>query len=170
MKELAAGQKQVKAVADVMEVLRDGSGRQLRNVLVTREIIEPEAAALAARNATEENIRAIHEVVARMVRLTDEGRSMAATDGPFHVEIARASGNSVLEMVVRMVRTDRDFSPEIECIINASSVEKPSDHWNIYKAIAEHDEEKARRLMKQHIRNIIDTIDAYEESQADSPD
>ena len=168
MKELAAGQKQVKAVAAVMEVLRDGSGRQLRNVLVTREIIEPEAAALAARNATEENIRAIHEVVARMVRLTDEGRSMAATDGPFHVEIARASGNSVLEMVVRMVRTDRDFSPEIECIINASSVEKPSDHWNIYKAIAEHDEEKARRLMKQHIRNIIDAIDAYEESQADS--
>ena len=59
-------------------------------------------------------------------------------------------------------------SPEIECIINASSVEKPSDHWNIYKAIAEHDEEKARRLMKQHIRNIIDAIDAYEESQADS--
>lgn len=44
----------------------------------------------------------------------------------------------------------------------------PSDHWNIYKAIAEHDEEKARRLMKQHIRNIIDAIDAYEESQADS--
>ena len=40
MKELAAGQKQVKAVADVMEVLRDGSGRQLRNVLVTREIID----------------------------------------------------------------------------------------------------------------------------------
>lgn len=165
IQELAVGRKQIKAVTDVMKVLRDGNERQLRNMLVTREIIEPEVAALAAKNATEENIQAIHEVVDRMVRLTEMGRSMAATDGPFHVEIAKASGNTVLEMVVRMIRTDRDYSPEIECIINASSAEKPNDHWNIYRAIAEHDEEKARQLMKQHIRNIINMIDAYEKSQ-----
>ena len=38
MKELAAGQKQVKAVADVMEVLRDGSGRSGRTGISLRRL------------------------------------------------------------------------------------------------------------------------------------
>ena len=61
----------------------------------------------------------------------------------------------MLEAVIKMLRTDRDYSPEIETIINASSLNNPSDHASIYRAIKEHDAEKARYIMKLHIHNLI---------------
>lgn len=162
LKELAVERRQAKAMLDTMEIFNDGFGEQLHNVLVTREIIEPEVAALAAQNATQENIDAIRKIVEQTAQLTEKGESMAATDAPFHIEIAKASGNPVLEAVMKMIRTDRDYSPEIESIINASSLNNPSDHMSIYRAIAEHDAEKARQIMKQHIHNLIVKSSRYQ--------
>ena len=69
---------------------------------------------------------------------------MAAKDAIFHIEVARATGNPVLEAVMRMIRADRDYSPELERMINASSVNNPSDHLNIFLAIEERKPDKAR--------------------------
>ncbi len=162
IRELSAGRTQAKAVADVIAMLHNGGDEQLRNVLVTRAIIEPEVAALAARHATEENLSAIEGILDEMVRLTNEGRCMAATDAPFHIEIARASGNPVLESVMQMMRTEYDYSPEIEYIINAGAQTVPGDHWSIYQAIRDHDPDRARKIMRRHIQNLIEKLDAYE--------
>lgn len=162
VRELSNERRQAKAMHDTMELFSNGFGEQIRNVLVTREIIEPEVAALAAIHATEENIAAIRRIVEESARLTANGESMAKTDAPFHIEIARATGNPILEAVMSMIRTDRDYSPEIESMINASSLNNPSDHLSILQAIEEHDPEKARKIMKQHIRNLINKSARYE--------
>lgn len=162
VRAISAGRTQARAIANVMEMLHNGSDAQLRNVLVTRAIIEPEVAALAAQHATAENLAAIQNILDEMTQLTNEGRAMAATDSPFHIEIARASGNPVLESVIQMIRTDYDYSPEIECIINTSSQTSPGDHWSIFQAIRERNPDQARQIMKQHIQNIIEKLDAYE--------
>lgn len=162
VRALAGEKRQAEAILDTIEIFNNGFGEQLRNVLVTREIIEPEVAALAAQNASEENIEALRKIVEEAARLTENGMSMAATDAPFHIEIARASGNPVLEAVMKMIRTDRDYSPEIENMINASSLNNPSDHASIYAAIKAHDAEKARCIMKQHIHNLVEKCDYYE--------
>ncbi|HJC06639.1 MAG TPA: FCD domain-containing protein [Candidatus Enterocloster excrementipullorum] len=166
LKELAAERRQAKAVLDTIEIFNNGFGEHLRNLLVTREIVEPEAAALAAQNAGEENIRALRAILDEAAQLTKAGASMAETDAPFHIAIARASGNPVLEAVVTMLRTDRDYSPEIEHIINASSVGNPSDHRSIFKAIEARDPDSARRIMKQHIHNLIVTVSQYERERS----
>lgn len=165
IKELAAAHRQARAVLDTMEVFQSGYSEHLRNILLTREIIEPEVAALAAQNAKEENIQAIHAIVEESAELTRRGESMACTDAPFHIEIARASGNPVLEAVMKMLRTDRDYSPELESIINASSLNNPSDHRSIYEAIAAHDADRARSIMKQHIHNLIVKTNTFEKKQ-----
>lgn len=167
IRELAAEQRQAKAVLDTIEVFNNGFGEHLRYLLITREIIEPEIAALAAQNANEENIQAIQAIIEESASLTQKKKSMAATDAPFHIEIAKASGNPVLEAVMKMLRTDRDYSPEIESIINSSSLDNPSDHKSIYQAIEAHDAEKARYLMKQHIHNLILKLNHYEQEQAE---
>ena len=63
---------------------------------------------------------------------------------------------------MRMIRADRDYSPELERMINASSVNNPSDHRSIFLAIEEHNPDKARKIMKQHIHKLIDKVEAYE--------
>ncbi len=168
LKELAAERRQAKAVLDTIEIFNNGFGEHLRNLLVTREIVEPEAAALAAQNASEENIQTMRSIVEEAAHLTRAGASMAETDAPFHIAVARASGNPVLEAVVTMLRTDRDYSPEIEHIINASSVGNPSDHRSIFRAIEARDPDRARRIMKQHIHNLIVTVSQYERERSAS--
>lgn len=162
---LAVGRCQTKAVEDVIEMLHNGGDQQLRYALVTRQIVEPEIAALAAHNATQEDLAAIRKVVDEMAQLTGTGKSMAATDAPFHIAIAKASGNPILESVLRMIRTNRDYSPEIEYIINTSAQNNPSDHLSIFRAIEARDPDKARQIMKQHIQNIITKIDTYEKGE-----
>ena len=161
VRELAAERRQTRAVLDTLEIISNGLDEHFHHVLATRAIIEPEVAALAARNATEEDIAAIRTIVEAAEALRQKGQSMAATDAPFHIAVARASGNPVLEAVMRMIRTDRDYSPEIESIINASSLNNPSDHMSIYQAIARHDADQAREIMGSHIRNLMEKARRY---------
>lgn len=162
LQELITQQRQHKAVMDSMALFLDGFGQQLRNMLVTRSILEPEVAALAAKNATQEDIDAIGQIVAETAQLRQSGQSIAKTDAPFHIAIAKATGNPVLEAVMQMIRADRDYSPEIESIIDASSMNTPSDHLSIYNAIAQRNEKEARRIMKNHIQNLIEQCNRYE--------
>ena len=166
IRELEIEQRQEKAMQDTMEIFNNGFGGHLRNLLLTREIVEPEAAALAAQNACEEDIAALRGIIEESARLTRDGGSMASTDAPFHIAIAKASGNPVLEAVVRMLRADRDYSPEIEHMINTSAVNNPSDHRSICRAIEARDPDSARRIMKQHIHNLIVTVGQFEKERA----
>ena len=165
IRELEIEQRQEKAMQDTMEIFNNGFGGHLRNLLLTREIVEPEAAALAAQNACEEDIAALRGIIEESARLTRDGGSMASTDAPFHIAIAKASGNPVLEAVVRMLRADRDYSPEIEHMINTSAVNNPSDHRSICRAIEARDPDSARRIMKQHIHNLIVTVGQFEKER-----
>lgn len=165
IRELEIEHRQEKAMQDTMEIFNNGFGGHLRNLLLTREIVEPEAAALAAQNACEEDIAALRGIIEESARLTRDGGSMASTDAPFHIAIAKASGNPVLEAVVRMLRADRDYSPEIEHMINTSAVNNPSDHRSICRAIEARDPDSARRIMKQHIHNLIVTVGQFEKER-----
>ncbi|MEA4966385.1 MAG: FCD domain-containing protein [Oscillospiraceae bacterium] len=164
LKDLVYKEQQRQSISDVMSLLDGSLDEHLRNVLVARKIVEPEMAALAAQNAKEENLVAIRRVLEEMDRLTAEGKSMAPTDEPFHTEIARASGNPIIESILKIARTDQDHSPEIEYIISSSVRKVPSDHWSIYKAIEEHNPEKAKKIMIRHIENIIQKLDEYEKN------
>ena len=160
--ELEASRSQAQMVQNTLELFTNSFGRQLKNMLGARLILEPETAALAAANATQEDIECLRAIVDETAQLKSHGKSMAAKDAVFHIEVARATGNPVLETVMRMIRADRDYSPELERMINASSVNNPSDHRSIFLAIEEHNPDKARKIMKQHIHKLIDKVEAYE--------
>ena len=162
LRELEVSRQQAQMVQTTLELFTNSFGVQLKNVLAARQIIEPETAALAAANATSEDIARLRQIVDETAQLKSHGKSMAAKDAIFHIEVARATGNPVLEAVMRMIRADRDYSPELERMINASSVNNPSDHLNIFLAIEERKPDKARRIMKQHIHKLIVKVEGCE--------
>src|SRR5215472_8566877 len=59
-----------------------------------RWLIEGECAALAAKNATRAQVRAMEEALQAMARERDRGVMQLASDRLFHMRIAEASGNS----------------------------------------------------------------------------
>lgn len=81
----------------------DDPGPGVREQFVARKLVEPEVAALAALNATADEIAALDASVARAERQFRAGETADDEDYAFHVGLAEASRNSVLAAFVRQL-------------------------------------------------------------------
>ena len=73
-------------------------------ILEVRKIIEPEIVTLAAKNATEEDIRDIDKILKKMKSESQEnGVYNVGTDAHFHLRIAQATGNALLFNVMNYI-------------------------------------------------------------------
>jgi DNA-binding FadR family transcriptional regulator len=120
-----------------------------------RWLIESECAALAAKQASKAQVRAIEEALDQMDGDRRHGRMPLASDRQFHLRIAEASGNSALALVVKMLweqrtgplflRLEHHFNtPELWGVAIA-------EHRDIVAAIARRDAAGARAAMRRHM-------------------
>lgn len=70
-----------------------------------RILLEPEVAAVACRNATEEEKRHIKELCDEVEQLYLEGKNHIQKDMEFHATIAKCSGNRVVEVLMPVILT-----------------------------------------------------------------
>ena len=70
-----------------------------------RILLEPEVAAVASRNATEEEKQHIKELCDETERIYLEGKNHIPKDMEFHEAIAKCSGNRVFEVLVPIIYT-----------------------------------------------------------------
>jgi DNA-binding FadR family transcriptional regulator len=127
-------------------------------VMHARWLIEAECAALAARHASPEQVRAIRDAHARLVRETRNGAVPLDLDRDFHVKLAEASGNSALVLLVQTL-WDQRVGPLYMAL--ERKFERPSapaetlrEHQAIVTAIARHDPAAARAAARHHMRMI----------------
>ena len=127
-------------------------------LLQARKIIEGEIAALAASKATGEDLEALRECVARMQAHVDDFAVREASDRDFHLQIAKATQNGSLELVVQNLwdqraelwrRTQRHF----HTVDLAHKTIR--DHAAILVAIASHDADGARAAMHRHLARVV---------------
>ena len=127
-------------------------------LLAARKLIEGEIAALAAANARDGDLAALRQAVARMAEHVDDFAIREATDRDFHLGIARATGNSSLELVVEGLwnqraelwgRMQRHFHTE------ALAQQTIRDHASILAAVAAGDADAARAAMRRHLGRVV---------------
>ncbi|MBV8030425.1 MAG: FadR family transcriptional regulator [Betaproteobacteria bacterium] len=124
-------------------------------VIRARWLIESECAALAARYAGAEQLRAIREAHQRMAEETRRNPNPLEADRLFHVRVAEASGNSALVLVVETL-WDQRVGPLYRAL--ERKVENPQmagdtlrEHQAIVAAIARRDSAAARAAMRRHM-------------------
>ena len=136
----------------------DDAGPGPFELLQARKLIEGEVAAVAASKATAEDIESLRECVARMESHVDDFSVREASDRDFHVQIAKATGNGSLELVVEGLwdqraelwrRTQRHFHT------NDLAHKTIRDHAAILSAIAAHDSDGARAAMHRHLARVV---------------
>jgi DNA-binding FadR family transcriptional regulator len=137
------------------------AGGQLENasgpfeVMHARWVIEGECAALAAKRATPEQLRALREAHARMVEATRSDPNPLEADRAFHVRLAEASGNSALVLLVQTL-WDQRVGPLYRAL--ERKIEHPGmaadtlrEHQAIVNAIARRDAAGARAAARRHM-------------------
>jgi DNA-binding FadR family transcriptional regulator len=145
---------------------RQFSVELLRQFNQLRVAIEPEAAALAARVGTPEDLRRIGEGLERMEAAEQGNDDSLEADIAFHVAILRASGNPFYaqfrDVVGTALRTSIRFTNRIKG--RSASI---ADHAAVRNAIEARDAESARAAMRALIGDVLDLIDHVERSEAE---
>lgn len=137
--------------------------KMLKESLVTRQLIESECAALAAENASEEDIQDIQK---RLFSSTNEFRKLKQMkqnnffkeDYAFHLAIAKASHSDIyfsyLSNLAETIAIHQFCSMQMESSIN----EVPNSHFRIYNAILSKNPQEAKQEMYNHLQHTADLI------------
>ncbi len=129
-------------------------------VIRARWLIEGECAALAAKNASPAQLRAIRAAHAAVIKASKSDHNPLEADRLFHLSIAEAGGNSALVLVVqtlwdqRMGPLYRSLERKLE--FPKMATETVREHRAIVEALVRRDARGARGAMRQHMNRTHD--------------
>jgi DNA-binding GntR family transcriptional regulator len=135
------------------------SADEARQVFAVRRMLEAEMTRAFVREVTPARIRALREHVAREKAALSGGDAAGRTEllGDFHVRMAQLMGNEVLaqilgELISRCALITLMYQ-------SASEAEHSCDeHAQIVSALAARDEDRAVRLMDEHLRHVEEAL------------
>lgn len=126
-------------------------------VLFARDLIEPEVAALAAKNATPSQLAAISQAMGEMVCCSAADPKRLEYDRNFHFAMADASGNTALVLAIQALWAPREqiVYIRLEDHFHNEQVWQRSilEHREILEAVKRKDAKMARTAMHRHLKN-----------------
>lgn len=144
---------------------------EIRDVMEVRKLLETEIVKRVAEQATPEDIAELKEALAKQC----EAKSPLLAyerDQDFHLLLARLSGNSMLPITLRLLRSflDRYSSVIVSILDTAEYSEKILEHHRqILEAIEDKDPTRATQAMMRHLNTgqftILASFDIFVEKR-----
>lgn len=138
-------------------------GQTLQEVQEVRRFIEAGCASLAASRRTEGNLTALRQILSTMEASLENEEESEQADIRFHLEIAKASHNSLMigmmESLTERLQQSMKASRRLWFFAERASAEKLlHEHRDIVDAIETKDEQLAAEKMSQHIHKVDQVI------------
>jgi GntR family transcriptional regulator, transcriptional repressor for pyruvate dehydrogenase complex len=135
----------------------------LREAIQLRSVLEPEIAALAAARIDDDALDALAALIERLKALVETQDPWVEADLEFHLAIARASGNRIMQFLmealagtirenIRLLQRQRDLRDARATLRR---------HLAIYEALRARDPAAARAAMQKHFasqRRVVEAI------------
>lgn len=152
---------QSRHLASIIAMMLQLERAPFRAVLEARLTFEPATAAQASLRISDGDLERLHESVRTMrVRLEDLDFFLHENES-FHEVIAEASGNKVFAMLISSLNWIIDGTPlgvDYPVAVRASVCH---EHKRIYRAIADHDPERAAAAMAVHIGDYATYLERF---------
>jgi len=127
-----------------------------------RILFEGEAAAVAALTIDDELLGELDQTLAAMAALDPASSEAIQADRRFHTLIAEATGNAVIVSVVETLWAMRERSPLSAHIFAEARREgvnpRVEEHRLIVDALRARDPHRARGMMRQHLRRVVEDL------------
>ncbi len=121
-----------------------------------REALEPQAARLAARRRTTDDLAALHGALAQMEHEIDRGDSGVDGDDRFHRALVAATHNDVLATLIEQLAPAMAQTSQASLARPEQPRRSLSEHRAVLEAVARRDEEQAYLSMRVHVRDFSD--------------
>ncbi len=141
--------------------------RRLKDIFELRRMLEPEIASLAAERIGSQAIGALKLIVFEQQRCMLTGKDDTDQDRAFHLGLARATGNRVIQEVIDILEeiVGESRSPSFKSLRRQrASVQA---HVQIVDAVERGDRQGAREAMIQHLTEVEATVAACGKAPCD---
>ncbi len=146
-----------KPISDSLKGLVDGGQITEDNIFDIRLLLETYAAAEAAVNADENDIDYLESLLTIPTSKISNGAWLQANRSKFHLGLARASKNPILEVLMKvLISLLRKHFKDFHDV--AFELESLTSHREILETIKNQNPEKARDLMEAYILGMRDFI------------
>ncbi len=125
---------------------------QIYETVELRKIHEIKAAELACSRATEENYERLREILKESEEQLAKGEGLAKQDREFHLEIVRATQNSVFYRICSVYYVMGEQRLQVYFNDQESSAKSHAEHIQIYEALLRRDGNLAQALMSAHLQ------------------
>lgn len=121
---------------------------------ITREMFEPEIAALAARNATPENLKELQDIFEEQKFCLGDEHARAQIDIAWHAALARATQNPILNQLHNSI-ANLGIKVRVENAKHPVANEH-ANYWHeeIMRAVVSRDSELAKAAMRMHMNQV----------------
>ena len=126
--------------------------RQIFEAVEVRKIHEVKAAELAASRATDENFARLRDVLARSQARLMQGEGLDALDQEFHLEIVRATQNSVFVTICTSFYALSQNRLKVYFRSPERNARSHDEHLQIFDAVLRRDAALSSALMVAHLR------------------
>ncbi|NDR59282.1 FadR/GntR family transcriptional regulator [Aliiruegeria sabulilitoris] len=144
--------------AAAMKFAPVGSIADIQKTFEFRVATEGEAACLAARRRTDEDLAAIRAAIKELDRCVREGELGVDADEDLHALICRASDNQYFMAARTSMRENIQSGMNLTRSLSLTKTQQrlnlvQAEHYAIMDAIERQDGEGARRAMREHLEN-----------------
>jgi DNA-binding GntR family transcriptional regulator len=144
-------------------VVRRWTRQDVRDLFTVREVLEGQAAALAARHASAQQRRTLVQLVDELER-PDDPLAYMEHNGAFHERIALLSDNALLTRMIDQVATNAYRLRFRQVVEVADRGVLLDDHRRLARAIARSRADDAEAAMRAHVRRSLDLTMALPDS------
>jgi DNA-binding GntR family transcriptional regulator len=133
---------------------------EARQVFAVRRMLEAEMTRAFVREVTPAKLKALREHVAQEKAAVENDDAAARIEllGDFHVRMAELMGNEVLAQILRDL-ISRSSLISLMYQPGGAARHSQEEHVEIVRALAARDEEKAVRLMNEHLLHVERSLD-----------
>ena len=123
----------------------------IEQLLETRLLIEPNVAALAAQRRQDKHLQEMKLLLDRMDNAYLHGENYTPYDAQFHSVIASCTGNDVMKRLLPTIHESIRAGYQHTRRVEGSYQRASQCHLEMYRAIAEHDSDRARAAAQRHM-------------------
>jgi len=123
------------------------------DIVHARQILEPAVVELASRHRTVEDVNRLLGDIELLRGCAGDFRELSRIDTQFHIDIAKASGNSLMPLLLEPIhRLVPDIKSTVYATVNDAKESALIWHKKIFDEIASGNGQRARDAMVEHLR------------------
>lgn len=134
------------------------SAMLLPDLMEVRLLMEPSIAEIAAQRRSESDLQEMERTITEMIEARKQGRDYHTCDFQFHISVAQATHNSVLDRIFPVILEGIEKGYAQTVHIEGSFDRAVDYHQRILEAIREHNAAEASCLTQMHIRQTLRDI------------